>query len=79
MFYSQMKQNLIIANKNGKCQLTNEFLNDVGLKKISKTENFIIKDTLMQIWKFHYVCVHVKMIPWKFRIFNPRNSWVIYP
>ena len=26
-----------------------------------------------------YACVHVKIMPWKFRILNPKNSWVIYP
>ena len=31
----------------------------------------------MQIWKFHYL-VHVKTIPWKFHILNPKNSQVIY-
>ena len=25
------------------------------------------------------VCVHMKIIPWKFRIFNPKNSRVICP
>ena len=26
-----------------------------------------------------YVCVHIKTIPWKFRIHIPKNSWVICP
>ena len=26
-----------------------------------------------------YVCVHIKIIPWKLRIRNPKNSWVICP
>ena len=26
-----------------------------------------------------YVCVRKKTVPWKFRILNPNNSWVIYP
>ena len=26
-----------------------------------------------------YVCVHIKTIPWKFHILNPKNSWVICP
>ena len=26
-----------------------------------------------------YACVHIKTIPWKFRILNLKNSWVIYP
>ena len=26
-----------------------------------------------------YVSVHIKTIPWKFRILNPKNSRVIYP
>ena len=47
------------------------------------------------IWSFHFSCalrytnadlkmslyvrVHIKMIPWKIRILNPRNSRVMYP
>ena len=26
-----------------------------------------------------YVRVHIKMIPWKIRVLNPKNSWVKYP
>ena len=37
------------------------------------------KGTLTQIWKSVYGCVHIKMIPWKICIFNPRSSRVIYP
>ena len=37
-----------------------------------------LKGTLMQIWKSPYVCDHVKIIPWKFCILDPRNSQVIY-
>ena len=25
-----------------------------------------------------HVCVHIKTIPWKFCILDPKNSWVIY-
>ena len=39
----------------------------------------VIKGKLMQIWKFHYVRVHVKTIRWKFCIRNPKNSRVVYP
>ena len=34
---------------------------------------------LMHIWHSLYARVQIKMIPWKFHILNPKNSWVIYP
>ena len=34
----------------------------------------LIKGTLMQIWKSHYVCAHKKTISWKFRILNPNKA-----
>ena len=39
----------------------------------------IIIGTLMQIWIFLYIGVHIKTVPWKFRILNPKNFRVIYP
>ena len=43
MFLSQqVKWNLIITNKNGKCELTDELPNDVKLKKISKLHGIIV-------------------------------------
>ena len=43
MFFSQqVKWNVIITNKNGKCELTDELLNDVRLKKISKLHGIIV-------------------------------------
>ena len=40
----------------------------------------ILKGTLMQIWKFHYMFGFTwKHISWKFRILNPKNFRVIYP
>ena len=38
----QVKRNVIIANKNGKCELTDELLSDVRLKKISKVHGIIV-------------------------------------
>ena len=29
--------------------------------------------------KVHYVRVHIKILSWKFRILNPRDSRLIYP
>ena len=42
MFLSQVKWNLIIANKNGKYELTDELPNDGILKQISKLHGFIV-------------------------------------
>ena len=43
MFFSQqVKWNVIITNKNGKCELTDELPNDVRLKKISKLHGIIV-------------------------------------
>ena len=40
----------------------------------------LLKGTLMQIWKSSLIfCVHMKTIPWKFRILIPKNSRVICP
>ena len=33
----------------------------------------------MLIWRFSYVCVHIKTIPWRFRILNLKNFWIICP
>ena len=40
-----------------------------------------LKGTQMQIWKSTYMfyLIHTKIIPWKFRILNPKNSRVIPP
>ena len=39
-----------------------------------------LKGTLMEIWRSRYmVCFHMKTIPWKFCILNPKNSRVICP
>ena len=37
-----------------------------------------IKGPLMQIKKSHDVCVHIKRIPCKFSIFNPKNHRAIH-
>ena len=43
MFLSkQVKLNVIITNTNGKYELTDEFSNDVRLKKISKLHGIIV-------------------------------------
>ena len=43
MFLSQqVKWNVIITNKNGKHELTDELLNDVRLNKISKLYGIIV-------------------------------------
>ena len=43
MFLSQkVKRNVIITNKNGKSELTDQFQNDVKLKKISKLYRIIV-------------------------------------
>ena len=43
MFLSQrVKQNVIITNKNVKCQLTAKLQNDIRLKKISKLHEIIV-------------------------------------
>ena len=43
MFLSQeVKRNVIITNKNGKYELTEELSNDVRLKKISKLYGIIV-------------------------------------
>ena len=43
MFASQqMKRNVIITNKNGKYDLTNELQNNVTPTKISKLHGFIV-------------------------------------
>ena len=38
----QVKRNLIIINKNGECELTDELPNDARLKKISKLHGIIV-------------------------------------
>ena len=39
MFFSQIKRNLIITDKNGKYELTDELSNDLRLKKNPKPKN----------------------------------------
>ena len=52
------------------------FTHDSAVKHIHFYSHFI-KGTLMQIWKSCYVCIHVKTIPWNFRIQNSNNSRVL--
>ena len=43
MFLShQVKRNVIITNKNGKYELSDEFPNDVSLKKISELHGIMV-------------------------------------
>ena len=37
-----------------------------------------LKGTLVQIWKFLYVLIHIKIISWKFCILNPKNCQFIH-
>ena len=41
------------------------------------TSNSPIKGTLMQIWKSYYLCLHMKIICWRFRIKAPFTFWDI--
>ena len=44
-----------------------------------KIEYLYVEDRGADLKISLYVCIHVKTIPWKFRILNPKNSRVIYP
>ena len=47
------------------------------LKKIHDCAGFMLMYTNADLKISLYVCVHIKTIPWKFRIPNPKNSGVI--
>ena len=52
--------------------VTKKWNKDFQLKKIYKWNNADLKISL-------YVCIDIKVLPWKFRIFNPKNSRAICP
>ena len=55
---------------NGEFHIPGEFSINLMFKY-----KFILKGTLMQICKISlYVWVHIKIIPWKFGILNPKKS-----
>ena len=61
--------------------VTNEYRKEYGIcDHESSRMGKQIKGTLMQIWKSPYILLfNLKIIPRKFHILNPNNSWVNHP
>ena len=55
----------------------NKFL--INLEWYLRITNFTYTYTNVDLKIFVYVCVHIKTLPWKFCILNPKNSRVIIP